>query len=348
MASDDGRGLIGSRVGKYVLTRVVGGGGMGVVYEAHHHYLGARVAIKVVSAAALRDRSLFKLFIKEARAVSAIEHEGIIDVFDLEVLDDGRPCLIMEYLDGASLDRLIAERGCIRPDILVKWTAGWADALAAAHAAGVIHRDLKPGNLFVTRTGRTEVLGFGVAKLLDCNPDSAKFRSVTGQVLGTTPYMAPEQASGKPVDPRTDIFSLGVVMYEAVTGHRPFKTKNLVQLLLEHQNGAAPVSSVRAVPACVEELVMKALDTDPDNRYQCLSEFAKALMEVSRALGVSRSQREGAGPGHYLQALDSPTSGPVTEPDHRHATPTVHGQAPASSDDGPATAHLRRRPTPES
>ncbi|MBT8492566.1 MAG: serine/threonine protein kinase, partial [Deltaproteobacteria bacterium] len=323
-----GRELIGTQVGKYVLTRLLGTGGMGEVFEAEHRFLGARVAIKVVGSGALDDRRLLELFYQEARALSAIDHEGIVDVFDLEVLDDGRPCIIMEYLEGASLDKLIHERGCIRPDILIRWMIGWVDALAAAHQAGVVHRDLKPGNLFVTRTGRTEVLDFGVVKLMANNRDSGKFRSLAGEVFGTRPYMAPEQACGEPVDVRTDVFSLGVVMYEALTGKRPFKGKTLVALLVEHRRGLPPVSARRPVPTIVDQLVMKALEADQADRYQSLGELAEALATAGRALGVSRSRRESAPPGRYFRNLDDPTSGPITETDPRHELPTVRGAAP--------------------
>jgi len=302
---------LGTRIGKYELTRLLGDGGTSQVFEATHHQLGARVAIKVITAQARTDPEILERFYQEARTIAAIRHEGIVDVFDLELYGDGRPCIIMEYLDGASLSQLIKYRGKIRPEVLVRWMLGFVDALGAAHQAGVVHRDLKPSNLFVTRTGRSEVLDFGVAKLTHEYPDPHNLRSVAGLVWGTTPYMAPEQARGEMCDARTDIYALGIVMYHALAGGRPFKGSNPASLLLEQRKGAMPVGRVQPVPQVVENVVMQALQLSRDDRYQNMRALEADLNTAARLLGVARYRRESAPPSSG-RLPSEPPSGPIT------------------------------------
>ncbi len=322
---------LGTRIGRFELVRLLGDGGSAQVFEAKHYQLGAPVAIKVITPQAKTDPELLERFFQEARTISAIRHEGIIDVFDLVIHEDGRPCIMMEFLDGSSFSGLLRQRGRIRPDVLVRWTIGFANALSAAHAAGVVHRDIKPGNLFVTRTGRTEVLDFGVAKLTHNYPTPHNLKSVAGLVWGTTPYMAPEQARGDECDGRTDIFALGVVMYQALVGKRPFRGNNPAALLLEHRKGAVPPGKLAPVPQLLADIVMRMLTVNRDDRYQTMAEVEADLASAARLFGVARARRESAPPSVGLN-VDEPASGPVTRVQTEPPT-MLEGSKPSGDSD---------------
>src|SRR5678815_1937666 len=202
--------LIGTTVGPYRVARLLGVGGMGRVYKGVHPQIGSRVAIKVLSRECSDRRDLVERFFSEAKAVNLIRHESIVNVLDLSTLPDGRPYIVMEYLDGAPLSDIIAKHGPLPLGGLARLAAEVLDALGAAHAKGIVHRDLKPDNIFVAPSGRPKVLDFGIAKLL---PELGGTYTQTGSLLGTPHYMAPEQALGKPVDFRTDIYAMGVIIY---------------------------------------------------------------------------------------------------------------------------------------
>lgn len=324
---DDGSdSLVGTTVGKYLVRRCIGSGGMGTVYEAEHKFIGALVAIKVISHSAHRDPQQLERFYREARATSAIRHDGIVNIFDIEVLADGRPCLIMELLEGSSLEQLIADRRKIQTGVLVHWMVGFVGALAAAHECGVVHRDLKPANLFVTRTGRTELLDFGIARLLTPRDPGDHSFSTGGLVLGTTPYMAPEQACGDPCDHRSDIYSIGVVMYQALTGLRPYRGKSISTLLLEQRDGPVPPRELAFMPTELEAVILRAMASLARDRYQTTKELLDDLRRIAKICGVSRNRRASAPPGRLpmpFLRFDTKPSDPPT---------------PAE----PATAQLRR------
>ncbi|MBT8495274.1 MAG: serine/threonine protein kinase, partial [Deltaproteobacteria bacterium] len=197
--------LIGTMVQRYRLSRLLGAGGMGRVYEAEHPEVGARVAVKVLTS---EEQDSVARFFAEARAVNLIRHEGIVDILDLTHLPDGRPCIIMEYLEGASLQVLLSG-GAMGLGTTCRLTIQILDALGAAHEHGILHRDLKPDNIFVSPSGRATLVDFGVAKL----SSGTTVRTEAGIVVGTVPYMSPEQAMDEPLDPRSDLFSIGVVLY---------------------------------------------------------------------------------------------------------------------------------------
>ena len=233
------RKLAGSRAGEYEILREVGVGGMGVVYEGRQPVIGKRVAIKVLRS---REPDLVERFLSEARAVNAIGHRGIVDIFSFGQLDDGTHYFVMEYLEGRGFDALLKEHGRFPPAMCLDWAIEVLGALDAAHAAGVIHRDLKPSNLFLveSRGGAwVKLLDFGIAKLSPlAGQRTAQTRASV--VIGTPDYMSPEQVTGHRVTPATDLYALGCVLFELMTGHRPYEGANPMQTMFMHVDAPAP------------------------------------------------------------------------------------------------------------
>ncbi len=281
-ADDDS--LVGRTVGSYRIERLIGRGGMGNVYLGVQPNIGSRVAVKVLTGSARPGSKEVERFFAEARAVNFIRHDGLVNVIDLAHLADGRPYIVMEYLEGSPLSAYIAA-GPLPLGTLIEIMVAVLDALAAAHATGIIHRDLKPDNVFVTTTGRTKVLDFGIAKL---KPELAGVtpQTHTGALLGTPHYMSPEQARGLSADHRSDIYQVGVMLFEAVTGRRLFEADALYNLLHQHIAVAPPsASSLRGdVPPSLDAIIARCLEKDPERRFQSAAELAQALMDVSRFL----------------------------------------------------------------
>ena len=287
--------LLGQTIGSYRLARVLGRGGMGVVYLGVHPRIGSRVAVKVLSAAASGDPTTVERFFAEARAVNVIRHEGIVNVLDLSTLPDGRPYITMEYLEGASLSQRFSESRPFPLDVLARISLEVLGALAAAHALGITHRDLKPDNIFITSLGRVKVLDFGIAKL---RPEQGALHdgTQTGALLGTPQYMSPEQALGKYVDPRSDLYSLGLILFEGATGERPFRAESLFELLRQHieQQPPSPRSLRSDLPAALEAVIARMLEKDRGRRFQTAEECAVALEVAARGLPPSH---HGTAPG---------------------------------------------------
>ncbi|MCC6995122.1 MAG: serine/threonine protein kinase [Deltaproteobacteria bacterium] len=277
--------LLGETIGNFRITRLLGAGGMGRVYGALQPAIHARVAIKVLSLDTAQNRDLVDRFFAEARAVNLIRHESIVNVTDLSRLPDGRPYIVMEYLDGAPLSSLLRTRGALPLGTTVTLIGEVLDALAAAHAKGIVHRDLKPDNIFVTPGGRAKVLDFGIAKL---SPELSGMSAPThaNSILGTPPYMSPEQAAGKPVDARSDLYSIGVILYEMVTGTRPFVSDALFDLLRMHiMEPPTPPSARRPdLPPAFEAVILHALAKEPAQRVQSAHELAGALAQAVHGL----------------------------------------------------------------
>ncbi|HTJ45827.1 MAG TPA: protein kinase [Kofleriaceae bacterium] len=282
VASDDP--IVGTAVGAYRVARLLGVGGMGRVYKGVHPQIGSRVAIKVLSRECADRPELVDRFFSEARAVNLIRHESIVNVLDLSRLPDGRPFIIMEYLDGAPLNDIIAKAGPLPLGGLARLAAECLDALGAAHAKGIVHRDLKPDNIFVTPAGHPKVLDFGIAKL---RPEMGGSYTQTGSLLGTPHYMSPEQAMGKPVDHRTDIYAMGVILFECATGQKPFNADSLFDLLRKHVDVTPP--SPRALrpdmPPHLEQVILTALAKDPNQRFGSAGALAQALQASTAGLG---------------------------------------------------------------
>ena len=285
--------MIGQTLGHYRVESKVGQGGMGVVYRAIDTRLHRKVAIKVLPPEAVADAERKKRFIREARAASALNHPNIVTIHEIDTAPvDGRPVdfIVMEYVEGKTLDQIAARKRLPIPEAL-KYAVQTTDALAAAHRAGIVHRDIKPGNIMVSDSGLVKVLDFGVAKLAEPASASDATRSIDaedqprteeGTVVGTVAYMSPEQAQGKLLDGRSDIFSFGSVLYELITGHRAFQGENkmatLSQILTREP---APLSSgIGGVPPELERIVARCLRKDPARRFQHVEDLKIALEEL--------------------------------------------------------------------
>jgi serine/threonine-protein kinase len=278
--------LVGTVLGgTYRILRCIGEGGMARVYEAEHTRVKTRrFAVKVLNADLARQAEFVTRFEREVQAAASIDHEGIVEVFDVAATADGRPYIVSEFLGGLELGDLLARAGRLEPAFAVRIARLAGLALEAAHAAGVVHRDIKPENLFLVGSRaapRVKLLDFGISRIGD-GRGTALTR--TGAILGTPAFMSPEQARGGKVDHRTDIYSLGAILYRCVTGKRPFDsedvTATLTALLTEE-----PVRPRAVNPAIAEELevvIQKAMARDPQERYSSAEAFAQALAQFDR------------------------------------------------------------------
>lgn len=294
-----GQDLLGTEISHYRILSKLGSGGMGVVYEAEDIRLGRRVALKFLPEHLARDHRALQRFELEARAASSLNHPGICTIYEVEEHDQ-RPVIVMELLEGQSLKEEI-RRGPRAIDELLDIGIQASDALEAAHAKGIIHRDIKPGNIFVATGERVKILDFGLAKVLPppVAEDEPKQEALTleGVIPGTTSYMSPEQARGDEIDTRSDLFSLGVVLYELATGKRPFVGKNRILLTNAILNAqpAVPSKVNPSLPAALDAIVAKTLEKDRDRRYQHAAEICtdmKGLKEAIPRVSTSPSNME--------------------------------------------------------
>jgi serine/threonine protein kinase len=353
-AHEDGSrdAMLGRTVGSYRIARRIGAGGMGEVYRGVQPQIGSRVAIKVLSNECAKSPALVERFFAEARAVNLIRHENIVNVIDLSALPDGRPYIVMEHLEGAPLSAILRRFGPLPLGTLARLIGDLLDALDAAHTKGVVHRDLKPDNVFVSRSGRAKVLDFGIAKL---RPDLAASADATrtGSLLGTPHYMSPEQALGQSVDPRSDLYSAGVILYECATGKKPFDATALFELLRQHvEHRPQPPRSLRPdMPPAYEAVVLRALEKDPGHRFQSAREFGDALAQVASGAPpeawIPISGNIAAPPGDFVP------SGPHAAQLGRASTPAPPSalepsRPPLGSSDTPPTAPSPRAPLPMS
>jgi eukaryotic-like serine/threonine-protein kinase len=268
--------------GKYRIEAYLSSGGMGAVFRATHVMLGKPVAVKLIQGDLVTSPEMARRFQREARAATSLNHPCIVSVYDLGQTGDGTLYIAMELVDGQSLKDEIRAQGRIEPARIVRLLRDVASALAVAHRHQIIHRDLKPQNVMLTRdsNGRevAKLLDFGIAKTLD---EAQTQLTAAGFALGTPQYMSPEQAMGKEVDPRSDLYSLGVVMYEMLVGEVPFTAPSTSAILIKHLTELPAHPSKRRpdipVPATLEAIVLRCLEKEPANRYQTAEEFAAAL-----------------------------------------------------------------------
>jgi eukaryotic-like serine/threonine-protein kinase len=275
--------MIGQTLGHYRILEKLGEGGMGVVYRAEDTKLGRMVALKFLPAEISGNPQAIGRLLQEARAASALNHPNICTIFEVNEID-GQPFIAMEFLDGESLQQMLHARPLTTEEVL-RIGAQVADALDAAHAKGVVHRDIKPGNIHVDGRGQTKVLDFGLAKRVDALEEAelTADAQATRTVAGTPSYMAPEQLRGRPVDARADHHALGAVLYEMVTRQRPFRDEvsaNLIDSIL-NQAPAPPRALAPRVPAELERIILKCLEKDPENRYQTSREIAVDLRRLA-------------------------------------------------------------------
>ena len=307
-------------IAHYRILETLGAGGMGAVYKAFDEKLQRVVALKMLPPEALAEEDRRRRFLREARAASALNHPHILTVYEVGE-DDGKPYLVMEYVEGETLRQKLAARALELKEAL-GIAIQVADGLAKAHARGIIHRDLKPENLIISRDGYAKILDFGLAKLVTDTErvpafDSSEktrilFETQPGLIMGTVAYMSPEQLLGQRVDPRSDIFSLGIVLYEMFTGRGPFARHNQIDTMYAIVNLDPPAAHAARpdLPPALSAIIAKSLAKSPGERYQKAAELAAALKAVSRDVELGRAQPAPAKSRLVLRHVVAPARAP--------------------------------------
>lgn len=309
--------MLGKVVAKrYKIVSRLGRGGMSVVYKAHHQFMDRLVAIKMLRSELASDEDSLKRLQIESKAISALKHPNIVPVYDFGMLENDIPFLVMEYLEGEDLDRYIKTSAPISYIEAIPKFISICDGLEHAHQNGIIHRDIKPSNIILVTENDGErvpvIVDFGIAKMVDLNGEDLNKLTATGQVFGSPLYMSPEQCSARRPDARSDIYSVGCVMYLALTGQSPLKGNTPVDTMVKHiQASPKPFSEVLGVndiPTKVELCVFKALEKDPDHRFSSMQEFSDALKNCMNSLsynslGARISKPQSSSSEQFIQSL---------------------------------------------
>lgn len=271
---------------RYKILNVIGQGGMGVIFRAEHIKIGRKLAIKVLHPAHITDEEAVVRFQREAVAAGGLGHPNIIEIIDSGKTDSGLPYIVMEYLEGRDLSQILEKEAILPYDIIVPILIPVCEALEVAHSAGIVHRDIKPENILISRFGKgkliVKVLDFGIAKIMESRDKKSGAITRTGFVAGTPHYMSPEQVMGEKIDHRTDIYSLGVIMYQAVVGRVPFQggTVTAITTRIVTEEPQEPISVRREIPSEINQLVLKAMAKKPEKRFQSTKELAAGITNV--------------------------------------------------------------------
>lgn len=322
--------MIGKQIGSYRIEEKLGEGGMGVVYKATDLDLDRPVAIKVLSADLSQDPALLERFRAEAKAQAHLSHANIASLYNLLNID-GHTAIVMEYLEGETFDQILRRRGLVPWEQAVPWFRQALLGIGFAHRMGIIHRDIKPSNIMVNRHGIVKVMDFGIAKVI-----GGQRLTKTGMQVGTVAYMSPEQVKNQPVDIRTDIYCLGVTLYELLTAHLPFESDSDFQVMSDHVNTPPPPPTRHYpyIPSGIQECVLKALEKDPDARFQSAEEFGAALEHPEGTAAAAQAGVQAAAP----DALPTLPATPTPTPPTPHFQPEAMNSAPAAASVAAAAA----------
>lgn len=326
--------------GKYRLLRVIGRGGMGVVFEARHEHLGKRVAIKVLRHEFNTDNSTVARFHREAQATAAIGHAGIVDIYDIGVSPEGELFLVMEYLDGVSYGEFLRERRAADMSLSVYVAYRTLSALGAAHDKGIVHRDLKPDNIFLIDNGQdapeVKLLDFGISKFLNAAVLGEQELTIAGSIMGSPHYLSPEQARGQSdLDHRVDLYAMGVILFRSMTGHIPHQAQSYPELI--HRIATDPVPTLDLerlrLPQILVETIVRALEKDPARRHQSSNEFMTELLPLVDPMAISGISLPGRIPVNLplvqgTEDLAMAPTGVMNGAEAYGATPSGYGKTP--------------------
>jgi serine/threonine protein kinase len=282
--TDEMDALIGRKLGQFIIKERIGAGGMATVFKAFQPNLERYVAIKVLPAFHAQDQVFVKRFVMEARSVARLAHPNIVQIHDFGQEDDNVFYIVMEYVDGGTLKDRLKQKSLTVPES-IDFMIQAAEGLGCAHTNGIIHRDVKPANMLLRKDGHLLLSDFGIAKMLEGTSNLTR----AGAGIGTPQYMSPEQGTGQPVDRRSDIYSLGIVMYHCLTGRVPFNSDNPLSITLKHLNEPLPMENLQrmGIPQPVEQVVVKMTAKAPADRYQSMDEVIDALTAALAAAHLS-------------------------------------------------------------